>query len=67
MIKQAADDNEADGGELTFTRGLKLWSSWEANGDEKYWIVKGLRRRHLMCRDEDEAAVAADGGDRGAP
>jgi hypothetical protein len=33
-MKQAADDDEVDGEELTFTRGLKLWSSWEADGDE---------------------------------
>ena len=34
----------------------------------KYWIVKGLRRRHLKCcREEDEATVTADGGDRSAP
>ena len=43
MIKQAADDNEADGGELTFTRGLKLWSSLEADGDEAEHEVSECR------------------------
>ena len=52
-MKQAADDDEVDGEELTFTRGLKLWSSWEADGDEAEHEVSECLGHLRTLRDVD--------------